>query len=82
MLFCMRTTIEIGDELFRRAKKKAADERTSLREVVEAALRAYLSGKPARSPYKLRWRTEGGKLMPGVDIDDRDSLWDLMDGIK
>lgn len=82
MLGCMRTTIDIGDDLLRRAKKKAADDGVPLREIVEAALREYLSGKPRGTGYKLRWSTEKGELLPGVDLDDRDSLFDIMDGIK
>lgn len=78
----MRTTIDIGDDLLRRAKKKAADDGVPLREIVEAALREYLSGKPRGTGYKLRWSTEKGELLPGVDLDDRDSLFDIMDGIK
>jgi Arc/MetJ family transcription regulator len=78
----MRTTIDINDEIFRRAKKRAADEGTTLREVVDVALRAYLSRQTRRPDYKLRWRTERGRLLPGVSLDDRDSLFDLMDGRK
>lgn len=76
----MRTTIDIRDELFRRAKKRAADDGVSLREVVETALRAHLSRGPRRSNYRLRWRAERGRLMPGVDLDDRAVLFDLTDG--
>lgn len=82
MFLCMRTTIDIADELMRRAKKKAADDGVPLRNVVEAALRRYLSDRPTATGYKLRWTTERGELMPGVDLDDRDSLFDVMDGIK
>lgn len=82
MLRCMRTTIDIGDELLRRAKKKATDEGIPLREVVEAALREYLSGRPKTGAYKLQWTTEKGKILPGVDLEDRDSLRDIMDGLK
>ena len=46
------------------------------------ALRRYLAEKPGASGYKLKWTTEKGELMPGVDLDDRDSLFDIMDGIK
>ena len=80
MLLCMRTTLEIADELFRQAKRRAADERTPLRQVVEQALRLYLAKGPRRAGYKLRWRTESGRLLPGVRLDDRDALFDLMDG--
>ncbi len=81
MLSHMRTTIVIGDDLFRRVKKHAADEGVPLRDVVEAALRSYLSGKPKGSGYKLRWTPDKGKLHRGVDLDDRNSLFDRMDGI-
>ena len=82
MLPCMRTTLDLTDDLFRRAKKKAADEGVALREVVEAALRSYLIGRPRRSTYKLRWRTESGRPQPGIDLDDRDALFDQMGGRK
>jgi len=80
MLLCMRTTIDIGDELLRRAKKQAADEKRPLREIVEASLRRYLGGRPRRPGYRLRWRPERGRIRPGVRLDDRDALLELMDG--
>ena len=76
----MRTTMDISDELLRKAKRRAADEQVPLREVVEAALRRYLSGKTSGGRYKLRWKVERGTLQPGVNLDDRDALFDLMDG--
>jgi Arc/MetJ family transcription regulator len=78
----MRTTVDISDDLMRRAKQKAAAEGVPLRDVVEAALRDYLSGRPRGSGYKLRWATEKGALASGLDLDDRDSLFDVMDGIQ
>ncbi|MFQ5745200.1 MAG: DUF2191 domain-containing protein [Acidobacteriota bacterium] len=80
MLLCIRTTIEINDDLFRHAKKKAADEGGSLRSVVENALRQYLAARLPAEPFELRWRAERGKLQPGVNLDDRDALFDLMEG--
>ena len=79
MLLCMRTTIDISDELLRRAKKQAADEKRPLREVVETSLRTYLGGRSRRRGYRLHWRSEHGKIAPGVRLDDRDALWELMD---
>jgi hypothetical protein len=75
----MRTTIDIGDELLRRAKKRAADEGVPLRDVVESALRGYLSTRPRQGRYRLKWSTERGRMLPGVNLDDRDALFDLMD---
>ena len=76
----MRTTIEVSDELFRQLKKRAADEGAALRQVVENALRVYLGKPRKREAYRLRWRTERGRILPGVILDDRDALFDLMEG--
>ena len=80
MLLCMRTTIDLNDEVFRAAKRRAAEERKTFREVVEAALRAYLGKARPKSGYRLTWRPERGRLRPGVNLEDRDALWDLMEG--
>lgn len=80
MLLCMRTTIDINDVLFRAAKRRAAERGTSLRDVVEAALRQHLGKPPATGGYRLVWRTESGRIQPGVDLTDRNALFDLMDG--
>jgi hypothetical protein len=77
---CMRTTIEISNELLRQAKKRAADEGAPLRKVVEEALRVYLGKRPKSKGYGLKWRTEKGRILPGVRLDDRDALFDLMEG--
>jgi len=76
----MRTTFDLNDELLRRAKRAAAADGTSLKAVVERALRAHLGGAASRGPYRLQWRSEQGRVLPGVRLDDRDALFDLMDG--
>jgi len=81
MLLCMRTTIDIADELIRTAKKRAADENATLRELVDRALRQYVAGIPPRKDFKLRWKPHArGRLQPGVVLEDGDSLFDVMDG--
>jgi len=80
MILCMRTTLDISDELFRQLKRKAADDGTTLRQVVESALRVYLVKPTKRKGYQLKWKTERGRILPGVRLDDRDALFDLMDG--
>jgi len=77
---CMRTTIEISNELLRQAKKRAADEGAPLRKVIEEALRFYLGRRSKNKRYELKWRTERGRILPGVRLDDRDALFDLMEG--
>jgi hypothetical protein len=76
----MRTTIEISDELCRQLKRKAADEGVTIRQVVESALRVYLGKQTRRKGYELKWKTERGRILPGVRLDERDALFDLMDG--
>jgi hypothetical protein len=78
----MRTSIDINDELLRKAKTRAVEEGTTLRALVERALRTLLEGEPhgRRRAYRLTWRTEKGRVQPGVRLDDRDALFDLMDG--
>lgn len=80
MLLCMRTTIDLNDELLRSAKQRAVRERVTLREIIERALRVHLGGARRQRAYSLRWRTEAGRVLPGVRLDDRDALFDLMDG--
>jgi len=72
--------MDLSDELLRKARKRAADEGIPLRDVVEDALRRYLVGSRRRDTYRLRWSTESGRLQPGVDLDDRDALFDRMGG--
>jgi Arc/MetJ family transcription regulator len=80
MLLCMRTTIELNDELLREVRRRAAREGTSLKAVIERALRAHLAKSQPRRGYTLRWHSETGTLQPGARLDDREALFDLMEG--
>jgi hypothetical protein len=57
----MKTTIEIPDPLFRKAKSRAAERGQTLKEFVTEALQARLSGAPpgGRDPS---WMNGFGKL--------------------
>lgn len=57
----MRTTIEIPDSLFRRSKAAAALRGESLKDLVSAALRAYLSGHGGDAPSQSGWRSVFGR---------------------
>lgn len=81
MLLCMRTTIVLNDDLLRAAKRRAAEEGITLREVFERALRMHLTKRaPRKARFTLRWKTEAGRLQPGISIDDRSTLIDAMEG--
>ena len=72
----MKTTIELPDELFVAAKKRAADERRPLRDLVAAGLRAALQ-RPRRSRRKvadIKWVVVKGGLPKGMDVADRDAM--------
>ena len=78
----MRTTIKIDDQLLSEAKARAAASGRTLNAVVEDALREALARRPARGRDR---RTElptfaGGRLLPGVDVDDNAALLELMEG--
>ncbi len=70
----------IDGALLRELKKKAAAEDKTLQEVVNEALRRGLSQKSVRTGYKLKLKGWEGVEQPGVDILDRDKLFDLMGG--
>ena len=57
--------------------------RKTLRDIVEQALRWYLK-RPQKKKFRLNWKPHEttGRLMPGVDLNDRDSLYDIMDGLR
>jgi hypothetical protein len=74
----MRTTLDIDDRLLIAAKKRAAEGKTSLTRVIEDALRGYLA--PARRrDFKLELVIKNGKSR-GIDVADRDALYDRMEG--
>jgi hypothetical protein len=73
----MKTTVDLPDDLFVAAKKRAAELREPLRALIERGLRAELGRSPGgrtanRRP--LRWVTAAGGGPAGVDIADRDAV--------
>ena len=75
--FCMKTTIDLPDDLLIAAKKRAAELRRPLRALVEEGLRARLAAVDKRVPAKARaigWVTVEGGLPPGLDLTDRQQM--------
>jgi hypothetical protein len=63
----MKTTVEIEDHLFERAKREALRRKTTLRRLIEEGLRAELArGKSNAKRYVMRDVSVGGGLLPGV----------------
>lgn len=74
-----RTTLTIEDRLLRELKKKAAEEGRTLQAVANDLLRRALASHP-RESYHLSLRGWKAAELPGVNLTDRDALFDLMDG--
>jgi hypothetical protein len=81
MLSRMKTTVDLPDELFVAAKKRAAELREPLRALIERGLQAELArpGSQATSPRRsIDWVTAAGGLPPGVDVSDRAAMHDWL----
>ncbi len=78
----VRTTIVLDEELMKRLRLLAATRGGGLSRTIADLVRAGLKreGEDQRAPYRFRWRTYRGRLLPGVNIQDRDRLYDLMEG--
>lgn len=77
----MRTTLDIDDAVLREAKKRAAEEGGSLTSLIERALRTYL--RPVDTGlkrFRLKLVTRRGRPVHGVDLEDRDALYERMEG--
>ena len=77
----MRTTVRLDDPLLAEAKKYAADNGRTLTAVIEDALRETLARrKHVGKRRKVRLPIfPGGRLRPGVDLDDTSAILDLME---
>lgn len=54
MIICMRTTLVLDDQLMVQAKKRAADRRTTVSEIVNEALRdSFTRAEAPRRPFRL-----------------------------
>jgi|HubBroStandDraft_1064217.scaffolds.fasta_scaffold150265_2 hypothetical protein len=68
----MKTTVDLPDGLVIAAKKRAAEERTTLRKILESGLRRELDASSRRVPAKrLRLVVSKGGLPPGLDLSSR-----------
>ena len=74
-----RTTLKIDESVLRRLKQKAAAEGMSLQDVANQVLLRGLA-TPDRTRYALAMKGWKAAIQPGVDILDRDTLFDVMNG--
>ncbi|MGD2122624.1 MAG: type II toxin-antitoxin system VapB family antitoxin [Gemmatimonadota bacterium] len=76
----MKTTLNLDDDLMRTLKQRAAETGRTMTNLVEEALREMLFRPRSHENEDFSWVTVRGRVQPGVDIADRDSLFDTMEG--
>jgi hypothetical protein len=81
IMMSMRTTLTLDDDVLKAAKRRAREQDRPLKDVINEALRHGLALGEARRtpPYTFTLKTVGGRLLPGVDLTDRDKLFELME---
>lgn len=81
MLICMRTTLQLDSELMKEAKARAAATGRTLTAMIERALHDLLERERAveTSGYRFRWTVVPGGAQAGVDLTDRDALFEHME---
>jgi len=76
----VRTTLDIDDLLYRRAKATAAERGCSVTYVIEEALRSALDAEVLDAPLQpLPVASESGGTLPGVDLYDARALAAILD---
>lgn len=77
----MKTTLNLDDQVLRAAKVRAAQTGETLTRLIENALRDHLASAPSgRGDFRLQLLVKHGQLVPGVTVDDRDALYERMEG--
>jgi len=75
-----RTTISFDDDLLRKLKSEAAAKGVTLSDFVNSLLKQAMGNKTKQGQFKLRFTGWKADVQPGVDILDRDKLFDLING--
>lgn len=74
----MKTTVEIDDWLFQRAKKEMRRQGITLKALINQALQATLAPQPSRvEPFELNFPVVHDERPVAVDIANRSALYDL-----
>jgi hypothetical protein len=78
----MKTTIDLPDDLFVAVKRRAAEDRGTVRAIVERGLRQQLrapkAGGGGSAPKAIKWVTVDGGLPAGLDLKDRAAMHDRL----
>ena len=76
----MKTTLDLDDNILRAARVRAAETGETLTCFIENALRNHLAPiSSQRTDFRLNLLVKRGRPVPGVTLDDRDSLYEKME---
>ncbi len=85
MFLCVRTTIDIQDDLLVELKRIAAESNRTLKDLVEDAIRTALALRKSEvagdAPQPLA-TFKGKGVQRGVNLDNTSELLDLIDGTR
>jgi hypothetical protein len=72
--------LTLDDDVLKAARRRAREQERPLKDVINEALRQGLAlAEAKRQAYEFRLKIVDGRLLPGVDLTDRDKLLDLLD---
>ncbi|MBK9316957.1 MAG: DUF2191 domain-containing protein [Acidobacteria bacterium] len=75
----MKTTVNISDSLLEEARKVAARDKTTVRDLIERGLRRILADRKRAREFRLRKATfKGEGLQPGVADANWERIRDLI----
>lgn len=75
-----RTTLALDEDLLQELKERAARERRTFQALTNDLLRRAVADDRVPSEYRLELQGWRASAQPGVDLLDRDQLFDRMDG--
>ena len=80
MVLCMKTTIELPDQLLVAAKQRAAELHLPLRALIETGLRTRLNviARPKKANRKIHWVVVKGGLPAELNLTDRTAMHDWL----
>lgn len=74
----MKTTIDLDDDLMDAVRTLAEERRTTMRQIIEEALRRHLT-QPETNTYRLKLPVTQGRRPPLIDIDSNATLDEYLD---
>ncbi|MBN1961240.1 MAG: hypothetical protein JW841_09850 [Deltaproteobacteria bacterium] len=74
----MRTTMAIDDDILYQLKHRAIAEHRTVQDVANELLRQAIFTRSKKPVFYLKLKGYKAKLQPGIDIADREHLFDIM----